>query len=376
MKFNSILILLLLLSQSVLAQQVVLAPESNFIAGMVVDADNKKGLSDVNVIIIYKHRKLFSLRTSHNGWFETPYSLEQAAIINPGEKITSVELRVQKKGYKYLHTSLSMKDYKAKITNNNLQIDLVPYENYRAPEVLRIYFQSKHGYIHNSKDEPVNGAVVKVYMKDKGGKCLKDMRLLRIINVSGMCELAPVASAVSRKSGFFTLYYQDVPDDMVLNFNLEHYLYDTRDLYQSMGDSNKLLIFEMEQDIFSWSLGMGLGLQTTGTVSDRESGGVLSLNLTRYNREILVVNRLYPRYKRNGIAGWEVSLGWIPYRDTKTGEDEVGDVYVLGAGVVYAWKYSPVLARLGVSTSKDNSKAGSERNTAVYFGVNFPFLYF
>ena len=309
-----------------------------YVAGIVRDTNNA-GVRNAIVVITDRHNKIISLRTAQQGWFELPSPLDA--------KYFDKELRVTiiKNGY-----HLKTEPIKIEGRNNFYNLTLVPVEDYSADSEYSTYeTQVQYGYVFD-KDTgmPIRGALITVLEDQKN---------------------APVASAVSRDSGYFSLYHEPPQKDRKYRYSIEHYTHDTRKGSFAPNSEDTPFPLEMEQNRFSFALGPALHYQTTFTTADKESGGALLINLSWYPDEVVVVDNYFPRYQRSGLIGYDVGVGVVPFRSTSPSADEVEYIKLLSVGGSFAFGGFMLPVRMGLSYS-DTDK------TAVYIGLNIPIYYF
>lgn len=372
------LLFLLLLSAPANSEQTKYIISNDYLAGFI-KGKNNIGLEDATIVVTDERNKILSLRSGQNGWFET-YS--------PLGKITKsdeINFFVMKRGYKPLkvkvirqHKAIEKNNQATKKSMNILNIHLEPIPNYYIDNESHDYLSDVlYGYVHDESDDPVKGAIITI--TDNADK-----------------ESLPISSAVTRDSGFFSLYYtgKDKYDDKKLTYSLEQRDHTTVSDCIFLNPGNKTLeqhdhtgkpdcillnpgnqYFEkgMPQLKHYYSIGIGVNLQTTGTNADYESGASFSLGMTWYPDGLLILNNNKHRHKTwSGITGYELSIAVIPYLEDKSGPDEVKSIYVYGLGVVFdsVDYYSlPIQIRTGLSIS-DTGKS------ALYLGINIPFYFF
>lgn len=348
----------------------------DYLAGFIKNK-NDIGLENATIVVTDDRSKILSLRSGQNGWFESYSPLSKSTISK------SLYITVMKRGYTPCQAKLVREKKTSKempqAANRKFDIYLEPipdyyndYEGYgHQSEVL-------YGYVYDEgSDDPVKGAIITV--TDSADK-----------------ESLPISSAVTRDSGFFSLYYpgKGEYDNKELNYTLEQRDHTTvsdcilfnPDKYTLeqhnqtgvpdcifLNPGNQYIEKKMPQLKHFYSIGMGINLQTTGTNADYESGASFSLGVTWYPDGLLILNNNKHRHKTwSGITGYELSISVIPYLEDKSGPDEVKSIYVYGLGVVFdsVDYYSlPIQIRTGLSIS-DTGKG------ALYLGVNIPFYFF
>lgn len=333
--------------------------DSVYIAGFIKDNETNDEVSGAIVVVTHDHKKIFSVRSVQGGWFETLTPLDKAVLSEIKDSTNhKTKITILKRGY-YLYENDVI------INNNQIMFDikLTRIKGVVSNNESTTYPTSvKYGYVYNNSSqlkEPVKGAVIVIEKKSNDDPSI-------------------VSSAVTRDSGYFSLYYpKKEENNNNMQYTLEHYQHNTEHDSISLDGKNELSIIPITQDKFSFSIGLGLHLQSVSLfdkkslkeTGDLETGGALSLNMAWYPNEHVVVNGFLPRYKKTGIVGGEFTIGVIPYRETKTGKDEVGETYVIGLGLVYAIRHSPFQLRMGLTRS-DTDK------NAIYVGINVPFIFF
>ena len=189
-----------------LAQQPI---SGTFIAGKVVDATTGESIGDVLVSVTARSRWLYDLRTSGNGWYESPHAIDIQSL-REGIKITVI-----KAGY-------IPKSVKIQVPENILQA--LAEDNLQADELWREFYeqlylditleragipieytpefslQTLDGYIGDDQGRPISGAKVQLFSE----RSIRD-------NVHGSnfssARSYILDESYTRNSGYFTLNY-------------------------------------------------------------------------------------------------------------------------------------------------------------------------
>lgn len=183
-----IALLFIFLIQNVSAEQEVNGQTDYrkiYIAGFVLDDRTGQGLADVDIVIEHKNRKILSMRTGQDGWFESLHSL------NVPKEGLDVRVTLIKPGYKLAHWS---EKYTWKFESRNLEYklgrlpNLPPLYSYEEPVGYPLYGFIKKPDAQEGLELGLAGAKVTLY--EEIGKPALDI-------------------AISRDSGYFTLYYNN-----------------------------------------------------------------------------------------------------------------------------------------------------------------------
>jgi hypothetical protein len=149
-------------------------PNNLYIAGFVFD-DQEQGVTEAEIVVEYQNRKLFSLRSTEAGWFEstTPIPVEHIG--------KQIRLTVLKRGFRLQSKDLTLKKLDNFVVFHLKAIKDIPVISYSDALATGVVY----GYIyHPSHDKPLTGAKASLKI-DK-----------TVIDVS-----------FSRDSGYFTLNY-------------------------------------------------------------------------------------------------------------------------------------------------------------------------
>ncbi len=322
-----------------------------YLSGFIANKTNNQSIEKATVVITHKHTRINSIKSQQNGWYETLMPLDKEFI---GKEIS---ITVFQRGYEPILNH----PYIVKEHFNSINIQMTPMENFYLNEhedENKLHGHVKYGYIYNKKKsaddilKPVNGAIITVFNSDD----------------------TPITGAVSRNSGYFSLYYpyKKTSEEKTYNFTVEHYEHNTYDGVIDLNSEQELKPIGIEQSRHRYSIGLALQTQYTGDKNNKASGAAMLLNLTWLTDKVLVVDNFFPRYGKSRFIGVDISAGLIPFRATNNGNDEIDYVKVYGIGISYKWKKFIFPFRTGL-TYNDNS---GEKDIAWYFGVNIPFYYF
>lgn len=312
-----------------------------YIAGFVKD-ESGVGIRDAIVIITDRHKKLYSMRSAQGGWFETASPL--------GDEYIGKELRITviKSGYESNSEIFTI----SKGSNFLESIEVHPITDYHIDLGFRADLSNVfYGYVHDDKtDEPIKGSV---------------------IDITEGRDNIPVSSAVTRESGYFSLYYQDRGDlaEKAYKYSAKHYEHNTVEGEIKLDPKPDFMRIALKQSKHSYSIGPALHFQTTGEVSDLETGLAFMLNLSWYPKAITVIDHYFPRFEKSGFIGYDFSIGFMPYLNAKEGIDEVENIRLLGIGASFAKRGILIPLRVGVTYSHTDK-------AAVYIGINIPMVYF
>jgi len=317
-----------------------LAKSDIYLSGFITDKETKQGIEEAIIVITSNHRRLFSLTSGQNGWFETTTPLSTQYLKK------QLKVNVFKRGY----NPVNDKPIELTKSFNHYSIKMSSLDDYHHDVIKKEHINNVlYGNISdNNTQKPVDGAIITLTQPESG---------------------QPIASAVSRSSGYFNLYYPEIYTGKCFSYTLEHYNHDTEEGFISLSQQEEPGIYSLIQNSYKFSIGPALHFQTTGTQSDKESGGALMLNLSWHRKNLIVVNRFYPRYKKSGILGIDLSFGAIPFRNAKEGFDDFDTIYVTGLGLSYAIKNFLLPIRFGITYS-------STDEAALYIGLNIPVYYF
>lgn len=315
-----------------------------YIYGFVTDNKNN-GLANVTVVITDQENKLFSLRTSSQGWFETPSPLDNYHC-NRELRITAI-----KSYYELTSTTQTVDDIGIFHT-----IKMAPVsDSYNTPDYSTSTSDVLYGHIFDDQSHsPIRGAVITVYDKDD----------------------IPFGSAVTRESGNFSLYYPNKPEyaDRIFDYTVNHNLHDSRQNTATLENSTDRLKVGLKQDTDRFSFGLATHIQITDDDADLESGGAIAVNLTTHFDKIVVTDSYLgfilgnARYK-SGLIGIDISAGVIPYLEDKSGDNTIDVIKVYGIGLAFAIQGFPLPLRTGITYSNTDK-------TAFYLGINIPLFYF
>lgn len=157
-----------------------------YIAGFILD-EHGRGISEVDIIVEHKNRKIMSLRSMQGGWFEA------ARGLLVGKEGLKIRLVLLKAGYDYLTVveKISSENHIFKFTIASLPGYLPPAIHEDVP-TLPLY-----GFIENPNSNGVGLAGSKITLLDSHRAKLTEIKNKKIYDV-----------AVSRDSGFFTINYE------------------------------------------------------------------------------------------------------------------------------------------------------------------------
>lgn len=338
------ILLLILYSGSVCAETEVYLINNDYLAGFVRSEDGE-GVEDATIVVTDSRNKIFSLRSAQGGWFES------STPISRSTQSDSFNIFVMKRGYKPAKEKIIItRDY-TQDTTRILNIKLKPVPDFYFESGTRDHqLKVLYGYVYDKKiNSPIRGAVITI---NKGE--------------------SPIGSAVTRDSGFFSLYYE--MEKKEAGIDIQHRDYTAVKNTITLSSDSPYYEISMPKLSHYFSLGLGVALQYTGDTADLETGMPFSINLAWYPDGLLILNEDTRRHKMNSgfINGYEISIGVLPYLEKKRGADEVRSIYVLGLGIVHdaVDYYSfPIQTRAGLSLT-DTGKGG------IYFGLSIPFYFF
>ena len=167
------------------------------------------------------------------------------------------------------------------------------------------------------------------------------------------------------------VYYQDRGDlfEKAYRYSVKHYEHDTVEGEIKLDPKPDFMRIALKQSKHSFSVGPALHFQTTGEVSDLETGLAFMLNLSWYPKAITVIDHYFPRFEKSGFIGYDFSIGFMPYLNAKEGVDEVENIRLLGVGVSFAKRGILIPLRVGLTYSHTDK-------IAAYIGINVPLVYF
>ena len=285
-----------------------------YVAGFVQDVHGN-GLSEVDITIEHQNRKLMSLRTIEDGWFESPRRLNvpindevRITLMKPGYKFTQKTETIIKENHIFTY-SLSALPYYPPIHTSEEHVTLPLYGFIRKPDA----------------DGGGGLAGAEVTLQIDAGKAFTREKPKNVVDI-----------AISRDSGFFTLYYKSSlrESDKKFTYRIEHPDYNiVQGTVKLAQQSKPLEVLDLEERYFdiAWLARVGFAIPP-----DREKIGGYApisahINLLRLS-ELVFNYDLVPPTKR---PEWSLYLS-----NYKTKETNVGAL-MLGA----SWK------PLGVSQS-------------------------
>lgn len=315
-------------------------PGELFVAGFIRDTSGQ-GVDDAIVVITDRHNKIYSTRSTLGGWFETARPLS-ADYVDRELRVTVI-----KSGFESASKTIHMNSQR-----NFVDVTLLAIDGYYNNQDYSSY-----------SDQVLYG----IAYDEQSGKPLRGA----LITVTEGEDRIPVSSAVSRDSGYFSIYYPagSAYVGQELDYAVEHYEHDSLDGKLTLNGEQHLLEIGLVQNRYHFAFGPALQLQTTFDGADKETGGAILLNLSWYPRELVVVDDFFPRYQRSGFFSLDFSVGVVPYRKTLPGADEVHNINVYGIGTSYAAKGFLIPVRMGLSYSETDK-------LALYVGVNLPLYFF
>ena len=195
-----IALLLISFNAKAVEQEAMERSERIYIAGFVTN-ESGVGISDVNIIIEHNNRKLMTLRTIQDGWFESVRSLP---ILNNAE----IRLTLIKSGYKFTQFYRNVnKDNPIFELELQPLINFPPIDSNDTQVTMPLY-----GYIKLPQTEGgggLGGARITLY-KDSGKIASQPKNIIDI--------------AFSRDSGFFSIFYDSNlrNNDTVYNYRIDH----------------------------------------------------------------------------------------------------------------------------------------------------------
>ena len=295
-------------------------PDNLYVAGFVFD-DQEQGVTEAEVVVEYENRKLFSLRSTEAGWFESTTPIPAEHIGKP------IRLTVLKRGYRLQSKDLTLKKLDNFVVFHLKAIKDIPMISYKDALATGVVY----GYVyHPSHDKPLTEA--KAILKiDK-----------TVIDVS-----------FSRDSGYFTLNYPIKYFGKTATLIIEHPKYDVyKDTIKLSQQTSIKRIFFLHDKPFEtdWLVRFG-GIVLT---NDKVQGGFAPF---KYELNYLkLIDLLFfsdPLYDPAAAFVWTFSGVEHNTRNSKISTLQVGGVwkpggrqqkekYALDFAVGYGWMHDRI----------------------------------